>query len=192
MNTAAPLGTPSASRPRRPLRAALAALAVIGALAAGALAAGPASADTYSSGGAPGTYTAYQVRCQYQNRQTSGAMVMTVTPPRVYARNYTAGAGNDSSWARYRLFVVNALTGATIQASGYSGWVLATDNVPATWSGTTTFSQAWQGNYRIETRIEWSTSTTQLGWAADRTYQYQYYNMYNVGPFGPISSCVKL
>ena len=85
--------------------------------------------------------------------------------------------------------MVSANTGATITSSGYSAWVRATDVTPATWNGGTTFSLNGDGNYRIETRVEWWNSSAQTAWIADRTTRYRLIDSYqrDRGVFGSCS-----
>ena len=149
---------------------------------------GAADAAIYAAGGNWGPYTQADATCRSRIYGTSKVVDLTVPAPRVYANNAHSGSGNDWAWVRIRAFVVNASTGATVTSSGYSSWSYATDTTPATWSGTTNFSLNGNGNYRVDHRIEYWNSTTQVGWAADRITRYRLINSYGAG-IGTFGSC---
>ncbi len=155
-------------------------------------AASPAQAYQYAQGGATGGSGVNDVKCRYLNQW--GVVRAEVAPPVAYASNRTIGWGNDAQYVRYRLFAVDVRTGATVATSGYSGYALARDNVPTTWSGTDQMSVTWRSIYRIETRIEFFNGRTGAfeGWSAHRADKYWYYNGYVTYPTGPMSSCAKL
>jgi hypothetical protein len=92
---------------------------------------------------------------------------------------------------RYRAFLVNATTGATIDSTGYTSWVIARDNSPAQFSGYTVFDAGWRGNYVVDYRIEWWAGGRVSGWTAQRINAYNAYYQ-NVGPYGPYSTCFKV
>jgi hypothetical protein len=156
---------------RRTATALLAAVAALVAVLVGA--AGPASAAIFAGNGSWGYYDIGQATCRSRLYGNSKVVELTAASPRAVAKNLHAGAGNDAAWVRFRVFVVDATTGATVTSSGYSSWARANDNSFATWSGTTVFSLAGTGSYRVETRVEWWSSTSQIGWIADRTTSYR-------------------
>jgi hypothetical protein len=49
----------------------------------------------------------------------------------------------------------------------------------------------WRGNYGVDIRVEWWNSKRMVGWRTYRLSAFQYFDQYNVGPFGPLSSCYK-
>lgn len=142
------------------------------------------SAATYWSSGSVGYATVPQGVCTYHNSWRR--LDASIDPPAIYARNTTAA--QDWQWVRYRVFVVDAF-GQTVQSSGYSAFVVAYDNVPATFSGRTTFTNVPDGS-RIDLRIEWWSPTQQVGALAHRVDSYLHYSGM-VGPFGNMSSCAK-
>lgn len=155
------------------------------------VAAGPAQASIYAGGGNFGGYWTPIASCQWKIYGPSSNLVMSAGAPTVFAHNSRAGGGNDSAWVRYRVFVVNANTGATISSSGYSAWSAAYDNKSAVWAGgPTVFTQPSSGQYYIDYRIEWNVNGS-TAWAADRVSSYHYYDQYNVGPFGK-AFCTRL
>jgi hypothetical protein len=184
IDTATPTSTKHTVRSvYRTLAATLAALALV------LIGASHASADITGGSGAVAGYSVPTGSCKYNG--VNGTLTISVAPPQVYAKNVYAGANNDSAYIRYRVFAVDANTGNTIASSGYSGYGYATDVTPARFSGSTAFSQTWRGNYRLVIRIEWWNSTQLKGWLDERLTRYNYYNQYNAGPYGPMSSCAK-
>ena len=156
---------------RRTATALLAAVAALVAVLGGAVA--PASAAIFAGSGTWGYYDLGQATCRSRLYGNSQVVDLTAASPRAFAKNVHAGGGNDAAWVRFRVFVVNADTGATVTSSGYSSWKRAWDNSPATWSGGTLFNLAGGGRYRVETRVEWWNSTSRIGWIADRTTSYR-------------------
>ena len=183
-----------------------AAVAVAITIGVGVAAAGPATADPVgprpSTGNAaeqgattaanrPGSSRVRMGTCKYDVRGPVGSLRTVVYPPSVKAPNLRAGVV-DNGWARYYAVLVNANTGAAIQTTGWSDWLRTSDARYRTWSGVTTFGRFdWRGNYRVMVKIEWWSQTRRLGqrW---RTYtQWGYIDQFNVGPYGPFSSCYK-
>jgi hypothetical protein len=170
--------TPRAAHPRsRRLPAVLVAALVCLATLCGA--ASSAEAAIFAGGGNFGPYTGGNATCRSKIFGRTHGVELIAPSPRVWAHNAHAGANNDAAWIRIRAFAVNARTGATVLAAGYSSWVRATDVTPATW-GSTSFSLNGDGTYRVETRIEWWNSTRQTAWVADRTTRYTLVNQYGV------------
>ena len=150
--------------------------------------AAPAQAYEYRSGGDTGhSNTSGTGKCKQTTWRT---LVVSAEPPAVTGVDLLGGA-KDYTWVRYKAYLVNAYNGATVEQTGWSGWLQAADNQVATWSGISTLSGDLRGNYVMDYRIEWWNSTRQLGWEAHRVGKYNFYNDYNVGPFGPFSSCYK-
>ena len=170
---------------RRTFSALVAAAAALLAVLAGAVA--PASAAIFAGNGSWGYYNVGQATCRSRLYGNTQGVELTAASPIAYAKDLHAGGGNDSAWVRFRVFVVNASTGATVTSSGYSGWARALDNSAASWSGNTVFTLAGGGNYRVETRVEWWNSTSQIGWVADRTTSYRLISTYGFAYNG--SSC---
>ena len=164
-------------------------LRIIGAIAfiavAAALAASPASAYEYWRTGAVGYSETFVGTCRYMDAWH--VLQLSTSPPRIYARDYHYGAGNDSQWVRFRLFLVNA-SGTTIQANAWSDWAVAYDNRPATYfvDSRLGFSNVPAGAM-IDIRIEW-WQTGMLGAVAHRIHPYIYYRGMQ-GPFGPLGGC---
>lgn len=156
------------------------------------VAAAPAHAAQYNAGGHIGGAGVNNVTCRYLS--VWGVVRAEVAPPVAYAANRTAGWGNDAQYVRYRLFAVDVRTGQNVATSGYSGYFLARDNVPATWSGTDMLSVDWRSVYRIETRFEFFNSRTGAyeGWSAHRADAYYSHNGYTTYPTGPLDSCAKV
>lgn len=153
--------------------------------------ASPAQAYQYAGGGWVGGAGVDAVKCRYLNQW--GVVRAELGTPVAYAANRSAGWGNDLQWVRYRLFAVDVRSGATVAVSGYSGFALAYDNVPARWTGSDQLSVTWSAIYRIETRFEFSNATTGAfeGWSAHRADRYSYYSGFTTYPTGPVDSCAK-
>ena len=164
---------------------------LVAVLALQVIAAPAAHAYVYSSGGAPGTSRVYRGACRFMRTNLNGWLRTVTDPPDIYARNYRYGYGNDSQYVRYRAFLVNAYTGATVDSTGYTAWTLARDNAPAQFTGYTVFDAYWRGNYVVDYRIEWWAGGGVSGWAAQRIDSYNAYYQ-NVGPEGPYSTCFKV
>lgn len=139
-------------------------------------------AGQYWSTGSLGPATVPQGVCKYY--PVWGRLDAAINPPTIYARNSTSA--RDAQWVRYRVFVVDG-TGRTVRASNYSAFVLAYDNAPAAFSGATLFTNI-PNNSKLDVRVEWWNSTSQVGALAFRVDSYQHYSGM-VGPYGPISGC---
>lgn len=141
-------------------------------------------AGQYWSTGWLGSATIPQGVCKYY--PVWNRLDASINPPAIYARNSTSA--RDAQWVRYRVFVVDG-TGRSVQASNYSGFALAYDDAPASFSGTTLFTNV-PNNSKLDIRIEWWNSTSQVGALAYRVDSYQHYSGM-VGPSGPIGGCTK-
>jgi hypothetical protein len=150
------------------------------------LGAGPASAATYWSTGTVANASVPRGTCRYYDGW--GRLDAMIAAPSVYAADLNHGAGNDAAYVRYRAFAVDRY-GRTVQSSGYSGWAIAYDNKPATWSGTTVFQDV-PNVTRIDIRIEWWAPNTMIGALAYRVTSYDHY-VGQMGPMGPMESCGK-
>jgi hypothetical protein len=143
--------------------------------------ASPAEAYT-SASGQIGPSTTLKPLCQ---QRINGYVNLQAKGPQVYAYNYRSGGGNDVQWVRYYVRAVDDY-GRIAQTSGWSAWVLASDNVPATWSGVTDLTVNANGRfYKLDYVIEWYNS----GWAVQRMTDYLLYNSIGVGPYSGYSWC---
>jgi hypothetical protein len=150
-----------------------------------------AEAYIYAGGGYRGATNTIDAHCRYVRTNAQGYLTTSAAPPGVTGADLRAGWGNDWTWVRYRAYLVDS-GGNTLQTSGWSGWQQVRDDQAARWSGVTSFSSHWSGAYRIDLRIEWWNSSSMIGWEAHRITRYKYFDMYNIGPYGPFSSCYKL
>lgn len=175
-------------------RRALAVLAVLAlTLASLVVLVSPASAGSYAGAGAIGPYAVPQIDCRHKIWGTTGVLQMTAPPPTVYAYNYRAGAGNDGAYIRYAVYLANVRTGATMQASSWSGWAWAADNRPAAFSGAAMYSPDWRGQYVVDYRIEWwaAGGRAPLAWTAHRADRY-FYVASNTVAGGVWQTCMKM
>lgn len=153
---------------------------------------GTAEATVYWWSGATGTYGASPLGvCRYYD-QWGKLVVSNNTHPIVYARNYTAGLGNDWQWVRYRPYVVD-MNGAILMAGQWTGFRPAWDHSPAVFTAAELQKLAqFRQHFRLVLYIEWwnQTQTQVLGAAADRieTY-YLYYGDNTSPPYGPADRC---
>lgn len=168
------------------------ALTVVPALAT-LFAATPAHSAIYAGSGSFGYHAVPQIDCRHKVFGTSGMLQMTANPPTVYTANFRAGAGNDGSWVRYAVYLVDYNTKQVLGNTGYSGFAWATDNVPASWGGYSQFSPSWRGRYLIDYRIEWWNpgASAPYAWTAYRADRYFYVAHNNVAG-GVWDSCMKV
>jgi len=154
----------------------------------------PASALAQGGGGVTnkrGKATIWQGKCKYGVFGPRGVLQVGVPAPRVSGANTRRRTRRERTYVRYRVYVTNAFSGATLATSSWSAFIRVRQSGTGTWSGPTTFDMEWRGNYGADIRIEWWNSKRMVGWGAYRTAAFQFYDQYNVGPFGPISSCYK-
>lgn len=150
-----------------------------------------ADASVLGAGGKRGKAAFYQGSCKYSNTGLRGFLTTTVRAPRVRGANIRRG--RDRTSVRHRVYWVNVSSGhQTLAVSGWSSWLRATDSQAVTWNGVSAWDADWRGNYRADIRIEWWKNGRLIGWRADRTDSYRFYNEYNRGPIGPISSCARI
>lgn len=151
-----------------------------------------ANAAVISTSGAVGTYSIPRGDCY--NRPAWNQLELRARIPSIYATNYRAGAGNDAQHVRYRVLVWDMRTARYVAQSGFSGTAVAYDNRPASFSGSpTSFRLDRLGRYRLAYEFEFfHPQTGRLsGRQSFELTQYQYYNGYQAGPFGPFDSCLQ-
>lgn len=136
--------------------------------------AGAAQADVYAGRGWAGWNSVPNAPCQ----AVSGGVRLTAQPPYVKSPDFNIGQV-DSTWARYKVYLVDAYTGATISSSNWSGWLLTYDNRVTTWTGSAAFTtgSSW---YYLDYRIEWWIGNNFYGWQANRVTSYYYYDLNGV------------
>ena len=150
---------------------------------------GAVQAYPFAASGAWGPYVAdAPIDCRHKVFGASSLLHMHAPAPVVYAKNIRAGGGNDAKWVRFRTFLVDHKTGQTLARNGWSDWVYAYDNRPARWNGTQFFSADARGMYNVEYRIEFWNQTSMVGWVADHSTSYNYFDNGNVGPIR-MSAC---
>lgn len=150
----------------------------------------PASA-VVASVGAAGYSAVHDASCSYKPAWSD--LELTTTPPQIYARDITSGAGNDTQLVRYRVAITNVSDGQVVSLSNFSATAYARDNAPARFNGNTSLRVPWRGNYKLVIHIQWLSPDGRqvVGAAANEVDRYQYYDGYNTGPYGPMSSCTK-
>lgn len=166
----------------------LVSIMLAGWLLAGAV---PAHAETVlASSGKPGISAwGAPVACKYNRTNTNAWLSITAAPPAVTGANLRRGR-RDVTSVRYRMYLVDAQHGyATAAHSSWSGWLRARDTKVALWSGVTSFTAPWYGIYALDVRIEWWKGGRLRGVRALRSYRFNFFNQYNVGPAGPYSFC---
>jgi hypothetical protein len=149
-----------------------------------------AQSNVLSGAGARGSSYVPEGRCKYGNTGLRGFLDTSVAPPVVSGANRFARRRSERTWVRYRVELVDANAGhATLVESSWSSWILVGERARRTWTGTSAFTGDWRGNYRLDVLVEWWTSSTRVGWRLHRLVSYDFFDQYNTGPYGPISSC---
>jgi hypothetical protein len=149
-----------------------------------------AQADVLAAKGKRGRSAVPTGHCKYGNTGLRGFLTTSVRPPVVTGANLRRRRRNDRTSVRYAVYLVDATNGhRTLEVSNWSGWLRVREATRATWSGTTSFTYDWSGNYRVDLRVEWWKAGRRVGWRAHRVTSYQFFDQYNAGPYGPISSC---
>jgi hypothetical protein len=159
-----------------------------------ALAAAPPALaqDVIGAVGKPGAATTWQGTCKYGVFGPRGVLQVGVPAPDVSGANTRRGTRRERTYVRYRVDATDALSDfATLAASAWSGYIRVRQSETRSWSGLTIFDMDWQGNYGADISIEWWNSKRRIGWRVYRTRAFGFYDQYNVGPYGPISSCYK-
>lgn len=132
--------------------------------------------------------------CKYGNTGLNGFLETSVAAPTVSGANVHRRRRSERSLVRYAVWIVDAADGhATLASSNWSSWVRVSERQRLTWGGApTAFVGDWRGNYRLDLRIEWWRSGRRIGWRAHRVDSYNWFDQYNTGPYGPVSSCHHL
>jgi hypothetical protein len=154
--------------------------------------ASPAGAQSYvlNGSGARGSSSVSQGVCKYGNTGLRGILGTSVAPPVVSGANRRRRRARERTWVRYKAELVDVNAGhGTLAVSGWSGWIRVSEAARRTWTGTTGFTADWRGKYRVDVLIEWWTSQRRIGWRWHRVTRYGFFDQYNTGPYGPISSC---
>ncbi len=139
----------------------------------------------------PGRMGVRMGTCKYGVQGPVGFLQAVIWPPNVAAPNLRRGVV-DATWARYRAVLVDANSGTPLWRTRWSGWLRAVDNEFRTWTGKTVLAKwDWRGNYVVRVKVEWWNSTRKLGQKWWALHRYGYLNEYNVGPFGPMTTCFK-
>ena len=146
-----------------------------------------AAAYTLDGRGKQGATRTGPVVCKFGNYRTYGALTMAGNPPRVTG----AASRRGREYVRYRAYVVNRSNEGVVTSTDWSAWLSARDSRYSTWNGSTTLSADWRGNYYLDYRIEWWTSTRRIGMRDLRLSPYYYYSEHNEGPMGPFTSCAR-
>jgi hypothetical protein len=156
-------------------------------------AAAPASAHVVLGGsGLRGASIVGQGTCKYGVFGPRGVLQVGIPSPAVSGANTRRGTRRERSYVRYRVFLTDASNNfATLQTSGWSGWLRLRQSTASGWSTPTFFDMDWRGNYGADVRIEWWSSRRMIGWRAHRLTSFGFYNQYDVGPMGPLASCFK-
>jgi hypothetical protein len=135
---------------------------------------------------APGQSTIFPANCKYGSAPYPGYLRVSTRPPNVTGTPSRLGA----EWVRYAAWLVD-LAGNTVQVTPWSGWLSAGEGAWATWTGETSFTADWRGNYRIDLRIEWWDQSSRLAWQAHRITAYYYFDEWNTAWGGPFPSCMR-
>ena len=142
--------------------------------------------------GKRGTSTVAQGTCKYGVFGPRGVLQVGAFAPVVGGANTRRRTRRERTYVRYRVHVTDAFRDfATLAVSDWSGWIRVRQSATGSWSGPTIFDMDWRGNYGADVRIEWWSATRMLGWRAHRLTAFGFFDQYDVGPFGPISSCYK-
>jgi len=138
------------------------------------------------TGHAPGQSTFFAANCKYGLAPYPGYLRVSTRPPNVTGIPSRAGA----EWVRYIAWLVDP-AGNTVLVTPWSGWLSAGDGVWSTWSGETSLTADWRGNYRIDLRIEWWDASSLLAWRAQRITAYYYIDEWGTSWGGPFPSCMR-
>ncbi len=180
----------AARRHRPPAPALLAALAALACLAL----ASAAHASSVVTGGAGkrGASLASGGTCAYRIFGTRGVLQLGVTQPIVSGPDRRRRRARERSFARYRVYVTDVANGyATVATSEWSDWLTVREGDGSWWSSPTIFELDWRGNYGADVLVEWWTSRRMIGWRTHRVTAFQYFDQFDTGPYGPMSSCAK-
>lgn len=134
----------------------------------------------------PGQTSIFPATCKYGLAPYPGYLRVSTRPPNVTGTSSRFGA----EWVRYAAWLVDP-AGNTVLATPWSGWLSAADGAWSTWTGETSFTADWRGNYRIDLRIEWWDQSSRLAWRAHRITDYYYFDEWNTAWGGPFTSCMR-
>jgi hypothetical protein len=143
--------------------------------------------------GKRGTATLWQGTCKYRIFVRTGLLVVGVPTPTVTGANTRRRTRRERTFVRYRVDATDAFNDfSRLVTSSWSDYIQVRQSETGTWTGEpTTFDMDWRGNYGADIRVEWWNSKRMIGWRVYRLSAFQFFDQYNVGPFGPISSCYK-
>lgn len=182
--TSSESATPRGKGRRRFARLAkLATIAAVVASIAGGVLAQPASAARLSSSGTIGYVGLPTGKCT--TYPAWKRLDVAVAPPAIYAPDRWAGAGNDSAWVRYEVYVISR-SGSLIRASNSSAWALASDNRAAYFPGADTLFTNVPDFSKVWIYVEWYG----LGKAAYALDRYEL-SVSGLSSNGPGDSCWK-
>lgn len=146
----------------------------------------PAPAPAPPPAAQPGQNAIFPASCKYGSAPFPGYLRVSTRPPNVMG----APARPGPEWVRYAAWLVDP-AGNTVSVSSWSGWLQAGDGTWATWTGETSFTADWRGNYRIEFRIEWWSQSSRIAWQVRRITDYYYIDEWNTSWGGPFPSCMR-
>lgn len=135
---------------------------------------------------APGQSTSFPANCKYGSAPYPGYLRVSTRPPNVTGTPTRPGP----EWVRYAAWLVDP-AGNTVLVTPWSPWLSAGDGAWATWTGETSFTADWRGNYRIDLRIEWWDQSSRLAWRVHRITDYYYFDEWNTAWGGPFPSCMR-
>ena len=146
-----------------------------------------ADAVVIGGNGKRGPSVTYAADCKYGSRPYPGYLKVTTWPPKV------AGAPSrpGREWVRFRAWLVNPSGYGVGVWTDWSAWLRVRDDTWATWSGTTSLTADWRGNYRMDVAIEWWNNTRRIGWRTHRITDYYYIDEWNTSWGGPFPSCMR-
>jgi hypothetical protein len=169
----------------------MAATAVLLALAAAPVASAQ-QVTVIGGAGKRGEAALWQGTCKYRIFVRTGLLMVGIPAPTVTGANTRRRTRRERTSVRYRVEVTDAFNNfASLSTSSWSGFIRVRQSERLTWTGETTFEMDWRGNYGANILIEWWKSKRTIGWRVYRLSAFQYFDQYNVGPFGPLSSCYK-
>jgi hypothetical protein len=150
-----------------------------------------ASAEVLNGEGKRGRSSTSRGDCWYRNTGLRGFLITRTRPPTATGANLRR-RHRDRSWVHYRAELVDAAYGyRTLATTDWSPWIRVRERRRRTWSGLISFEADWRGSYRIDVLVEWWNRTRKVGYRWHRVTAYDYFNQYDVGPFGPFATCYR-
>lgn len=134
----------------------------------------------------PGPSQIFPANCKYGSAPYPGYLRVWTRPPQVAGMPSRPG----SEWVRFAAWLVDP-AGNTVLVTSWSDWLQAADGAWATWTGETSFTADWRGNYRIVFQIEWWDRSSRLAWKVWRIDDYYYFDEWNTAWGGPFTSCMR-